>query len=308
MANTAHQTGSEAIAAFPEGQSLLERLPDEIHLNIFKHLAPVHSALKNNTDHQAHRAVLHSLCLVSKRMEVFAREELYREVRLYSNERAIRLFVTLLTHPNLIGHVKSILFFPSMDRQARDTISIDLSALQSLNDPDFDYWATLDNPAQVTMPEVTRDKMAYNMLFKVLLQTPNLEALYIRLPKHHGHRATRVFRRTANAKCKSQLAVQNRLFESPPIPALPRLKKLGILGGGLRGNDAPAYRVLVPFFQSLLRSPILDEVCWAGLGRGPGVPGFWDVPLLSRDLEHWPAPPSRELTPMAESSKHFPLA
>lgn len=293
---TAKRKSSETMAAFPKGQSPLELLPDEIHLNIFEQMIPANTALHYTTDHQAHRAALRNLCRVSKRMGPLGRQALYCELRMYSHEKAIHLLATILRYPRLSAYVKSIIFHPSQDEERRESVLVDLRSLQSVNYPDFDYWTTGADPSRVRMPEVTRDKMVYNLLVKVLAQTPALQALYIRLPKNHARTSAQHFRRTANAKCLRELTRQNQLFAQASPPELPHLKTVGILGGDLhwQKRDSLFSCGMVPFFKSLLRLPGLVEVCWAGLPHERGRPELWDAPLITGHVGNVSAPPTRK--------------
>ncbi|KAG8160897.1 hypothetical protein KVR01_009161 [Diaporthe batatas] len=280
---TPKRASMNTIAAFPPGESLLELLPSEIHLEVFKHLAPAHFTLKYTKDHQAHRAALRNLCLVSKKMDALARGELYSDLRMYSIDRAIRIFAMLLTNPQLTGHVKSILLFPSQKPTRKDSLFVDLTPLRSLNDPDFAYWTTGGDLARVEMPAITGDKMVYNLLYKTLSRTPALQAVYIRLPGDypHGYAPHADQRVTRGSLDLSKQLDGLRLDTS--ISKLPRLKTVGILGGGSVLRKSLVFEDLIRVFQSLLRSPNLVEVSWVGLTRDPSwmTTKFWDAPLLT---------------------------
>lgn len=290
------------IAPIQPKESKLESQPDDLLFMIIGALAPTHLFLNYTKEYQAYIANLHSLCLVSKRMDMFARPALYRDLRLYSNARVVRLSATLLAHPRLTSYVKSILFFPyrPLEKEPENRIgTIDLTPLRSLQDPDFAYWTSGRNGDKVWMPKITINELVYNLLFKILSRTPALEALYLRLHcirRPDSNPGKCLDRLKADTQFRQQVDLQNRLLldfcEGPSRPNLPNLKTVGVLGGEeyackslpfpFRPDpDSPEYREFIWLFRSFLGSPNLQEVCWAQLDRTTnGSTNFWDMPLL----------------------------
>ncbi|KAH8755707.1 hypothetical protein F5883DRAFT_686543 [Diaporthe sp. PMI_573] len=297
----------EIMAPFQPDRSKLELLPDELLVMIIEALVPTHFALKYTKDYQAHRDILHSLCLVSRRMDIFARPVLYRDLRLYSNARLVRLSGTLLICPRLTSHIKSILFFPHRSNIRKDIATVDLRPLRHLQDSDFAYWTQGKNTAKVKMPENTRDELGYNLLFKILLQTPGLEALYLRLPEHGWPDSHCLRRLKADDQFIDQLESQAQLYkdfceEFSPID-LPMLKKVGVLGGEPEWGPNVEF---IPLFKSLFRSPDLHEVFWAQLDPVHVPTDLWDFPLLIHRFES-PRPGQEEYEVMSTSVKAISL-
>lgn len=291
------------MAPFQPDKNKLQMLPDELLLLTVEALAPAGSVLKYTKDYKASRASLRSLCLVSKRMDGFARPVLYRDVRLYSYARAVRLSSTLLTYPMLTSHVKSILFSPPQPYQERpqDQVSIlDLRHLGFLQDPDIEYWTE----AIVRMPQCTMEELVYNLVFKVLSRTTALEALYLKLHSEDGHYNSEGLRRLGgDAEYMQQVDLQRRLLvdfcEGSSRPNLPNLKTVGVLGG--IESSWSSYYTFTELFQSLFKSPNLQEVHWAQLDHAMhGTTMLWISPFEADWYEDRPEPSTHhsELTPI----------
>lgn len=295
----------ESMPPFQTDKSKLELLPDELLLLTVEALGPVGSVIKYTKDYQACRANLRSLCLVSKRMDVFARPVLYRDLRLYSYERAARLSATLLTSPTLTSYVKSILFSPPQrfrDRPEHIIRLVDLRPLRFLQDPDIAYWTRGGTEDKVRMSQCTVEELIYNLIFKVLSRTPALEALYLKLHSDGGRPIAECLRRLGvDDQFMQQVDLQRRLLvdfcKGSSRPNLPNLKTVGVLG---TEGTWSGYRLFVELFRSFFRSPNLQEVHWAQLDHVThGPTDLWVAPLEANWYQTYSYPRTHdsELTP-----------
>lgn len=79
--------------------SLLGALPDELLVEIFEQF-PFYNL--------AHTATFHSLCLVSKRIDLIARPYLFKNIEIRSTAKLVRLHRTIARNQHLCEHIKDL--------------------------------------------------------------------------------------------------------------------------------------------------------------------------------------------------------
>lgn len=277
----------EVKAAFQPGKSRLELLPDELLTMVLKELAPADYTVLDTDAYRANQRNLRSLCLVSKKMEMFARPELYRDVRLYRNSAVLHFYAALFSDPSLAAHVRSILLNPLELRYIKRQIwVIDFAPLHPIPDADYAFWTTSKGKSERNMPRRTSEQLICTLFCKALSRLPALESLYFKVPKLTTVEPNCLKRLPRNTKFTEQLQLHEHLFEEfcqgNTLPNLPTLKTVGILDHVPRDY---AEWVCAELFRKLFRMPHLRAVTWACSDgkRWRDVPMDWGIWSLTLD-------------------------
>lgn len=278
----------EPEAASQVGKSRLELLPDELLTMVIKELAPADHTVLDTDAYRANQSSLRSLCLVSKKMEMFARPELYRDVRLYRNSSVLHFYAALFSDPSLALHVRSILLNPIELRYTERKMiwAIDFAPLHPIHDADYAFWTTGKGKSERLMPRRTSEQLICTLFVKALSRLPALESLNLKVP-----RLTAVVPDCPKSIPKKtgfadQLQLHERLFQEfcqgKTLPNLSTVKTVGILEIVPYLNSE---RLCAELFRKLFRLPHLRAVTWAcsderhGNGMPSDTMGNWSSTL-----------------------------
>lgn len=232
---------------------------------VLQELAPPHFSVQDTEAYRANQGNLTSLCLVSKKMEKFARPELYRDVRLYRNLSVVRFYAALCSDPTLAAYVKSILLNP-LRYLRRQICVIDFAPLRPFHDADYAFWTAGKGKTEREMPRRTSDQLICTLFSKALSRIPALESLYFKVPFLETVHPNCLKRLRQNTKFTDQLRLHERLFEEfcqgNTLPNLSTLKTVGILERmphGYGRKPGPCTKL----FRKLFCLPHLRGVTWA---------------------------------------------
>lgn len=162
------------------GSSLLEDLPDELLMEICEHL--VHDG-DHSTDEPASRDVaLHSLCLVSRRIDAIARSHLFKYIYIANARKLIKLYRTIAGDQHLSGQIKE------MDLNIElDITELDPAELKTLRDR---CCQNIDDAGAETSDDTVNDcDLVCILSYKLLALAVNLSSLVLRIdPEDAGRR------------------------------------------------------------------------------------------------------------------------
>lgn len=169
--------GNPAKMAQPSNtdSSLLEALPDELLVEVFEQLVYDKNQLTWRDDDAAHTPTFHSLCLVSKRIDIIARPYLFKQIHIEHAGTLVMLYTTISGNQHLVGHVTEI------------DLDIDLDKITELNPADREklrddcYQHTKDFWPE--KPELSANEcdLIGILCYKLLAQAVNLSSLVMRI-------------------------------------------------------------------------------------------------------------------------------